>query len=77
MSEPIPEPREPEEFTGILPRRFRRWAFGVLGAAGLVVGFYSLADPEEIAVWAGLIGLVLGLGSGVASFNTRGTVTRD
>lgn len=66
-----------QEFDGVLPRRFRRWAFGVLGAAGLVAGFYSFIDPQEIAVWGGLIMMVLGLGSSVASYNTRGQVTRN
>lgn len=65
-----------EEFDGILPRRFRRWGFGVLSAASLVAGFYSFADPQEIAVWGGLLMMVLGLSSGVASWNTRGDVTK-
>lgn len=44
-----------------VPRpEIRRWLFRVVAAAGPIVTFYGLMTAEEVALWIGLGGTILG-----------------
>lgn len=66
---------EEQEFTGVLPRRFRKWSYGILASVGLVVVFYGWLGPDEVELWKQLVLTVFTGSNGVAAFNTRGEVT--
>lgn len=54
-----------------IPRpEIRKWVYRVLAAAGPIVVFYGWMTSEEIALWLGLGGTVLGTTTGaLASTN--------
>lgn len=71
-----PEPTTRRELRERTPNKWiprpelRLWLFRILAAAGPVVAFYGLATNEEIALWLGLGGTILGTPAGaLASAN--------
>lgn len=51
---------------------FRRWFYGVLGAANAIAVAYGAADPEVLGLWLPIVSLVLGgASSGIANANTN------
>lgn len=55
-----------------IPRpELRRWLYRVLGAGGPLIVFYGWMTAEEVALWVGLGGTILGtVPSAVAAANT-------
>ena len=45
-------------------KKVRAWLYGVFVAAGPLVVFYGLATADEVALWLGLGGTVLGVPAG-------------
>lgn len=64
-----------EEYTGILPRRFRKWSYGVLATIAAVGVFHGWVTGEEVSLYIAAATAILGLP--VASVNTRGGSTVD
>lgn len=48
----------------------RRYVYAVALSLGPVVLFYGLATAQEVAMWAGVLGTVLGVPQGLALVNT-------
>lgn len=44
--------------------QLRRWIFAILASIGPVLVFYGLATSEEIALWLGIGGTILGTPAG-------------
>ena len=54
----------------ILSREARKWAYGVVVAALLVIGGYEIVTEGQVALWSTLAAAVLGIsGSGLAAAN--------
>jgi hypothetical protein len=47
----------------------RKWLYGVVGATGLVLSVYGIANDAQIAAWSGLAGSLI---NGLAFVNTGG-----
>ena len=62
-----------DEFTGILPRRFRKWTYAVLAAVALVGLSHGVVTEEQIGLYIGALTAILGFP--IASVNTRGDKT--
>jgi len=62
-----------EEFTGILPRRFRKWSYGVMAAVAIVGVFHGVVTEEQVGLYIAALTAVFGFP--VASINTRGDTT--
>lgn len=45
-------------------KKLRGWLYGVIVAAGPLVTFYGLASADEVALWLGLGGTILGVPAG-------------
>lgn len=45
-------------------KKLRAWIYGVLVAAGPLVTFYGIASADEVVLWLGLGGTVLGVPAG-------------
>lgn len=56
----------------LAPRAVRRYIYSLALAAGPVVLFYGLASAQEVIIWTGAIGSVLGLSNGLALANVPG-----
>lgn len=48
-------------------RKLRAWIYGVLVAAGPLASFYGLLTNEEIVLWLGLGGTLLGVPAGTVA----------
>ena len=54
----------------ILSREARKWAYGVVVAALLVIGGYEIVTEGQVALWSTLAAAVLGISSsGLAAAN--------
>ena len=54
----------------ILSREARKWAYGVVVAALLVIGGYEIVTDGQVALWTTLAAAILGIsGSGLAAAN--------
>lgn len=54
----------------ILSREARKWAYGVVVAALLVIGGYEIVTEGQVALWSTLAAAILGIsGSGLAAAN--------
>ena len=54
----------------ILSREARKWAYGVVVAALLVIGGYEIVTEGQVALWTTLAAAILGIsGSGLAAAN--------
>lgn len=55
-----------------IPRpEIRLWLYRILAAAGPLVVFYGLATTDEVALWVGLGGVILGTpAAAIAARNT-------
>ena len=54
----------------ILGREARKWAYGVVVAALLVIGGYEIVTEGQVALWSTLAAAILGIsGSGLAAAN--------
>ena len=53
----------------LTPKR-RRWLYSVLMAAVPLLTFYGALSEQEAALWAGMVGAVLGLTTAVAHVPT-------
>lgn len=60
MTEPTPDHAAPRRKWWTLKRR--RWAYGVLIAAGGVAVAHGVATAEQLATWLALGGALLGVG---------------
>lgn len=53
-------------------RKTRKWIYRCLAAAGPIVVFYGVATAEEVALWLGLGGTILGTPAGtMAAANVK------
>lgn len=48
-------------------RKLRLWIYSALVAAGPLVTFYGIADTNEVALWLGLGGTLLGVPAGTTA----------
>ena len=45
-------------------KKVRAWIYGVLVAAGPLITFYGVATADEVVLWLGLGGTILGVPAG-------------
>lgn len=45
-------------------KKLRAWIYGIIVAAGPLVVFYGIATADEVALWLGFGGTVLGVPAG-------------
>lgn len=45
-------------------KKLRAWIYSILVAAGPLVTFYGIASADEVVLWLGLGGTVLGVPAG-------------